>query len=724
METKCTSGDRSLILRVLQQELGERPVYHFAPEFRYSVGGYSLLRDGRITAESDGAGLFPRLAELGLCDYPRVPKLPEPEKIAFPMETQNGRSLLNLLCILTARQILLNRALALRPGFLVTGELVEDLIAHPPVTVAETLQALYGREEEHRGVRMDLDFLVLTGFAGGRPAEAHIHRQMGNGWLPRPYPRTGSSPSPETSATKSICSGSGSTPSACGDRNMRRPGGSCWPGFPAGRPAGPCPGREARSVDKTKQVVVIPAAQVQANTGRKKRTLRVAAYCRVSTDEERQLGSFENQIEYFTRLISENKTYKLVNIYSDEGISGTSTRRRSGFQAMIRDCEAGNIDLIITKSISRFARNTQDSLNYTRKLKDMGIGVYFEKEGINTLESSGELLLTLFSCFAQEESRSISENTAWGIRSKFQQGIPHLNVEILLGYDKDSQGNLVINEEQAKIVKRVYRSYLEGFSLRGIAKALNADGIHGVKGEANWCATTVGRLLENEKYKGALLMQKTYTANYLTRQNLRNTGQLNQYYIAENHPAIIPPEIWEAVQEEIARRRDFRERHGLRGLSCGGGSSPFYARTFCGGCGKKLNRVWQKGVKQPYWYCRTCGTRLEEPDLRRRFCGFFNTLVRRRQSFLPRWQTMEEGGTPLEKVRARQIRDITAAGTIPWEVPELTRTILGEIWLLEGNILRVTLLSGETAVLPPYKPGEDDGAEPCDPGLAITWAGE
>lgn len=443
-----------------------------------------------------------------------------------------------------------------------------------------------------------------------------------------------------------------------------------------------------------KQVVMIPAEQVLVKSGKKDRKLRVAAYCRVSTDEEKQLGSFENQIEYFTRLIAENGRYELVNIYTDEGISGTSTRRRRGFMEMIQDCEAGKIDLIITKSISRFARNTQDSLNYTRKLKDMGIGVCFEKEGINTLESSGELLLTLFSCFAQEESRSISENTAWGIRSKFQQGIPHLNTERLLGYDKDEKGNLVINEAQAATVRRVYRAFLEGFSLSGIAKLLNSEDVPGALGEANWCATTVGRLLENEKYKGALLMQKTFTANYLTKQHIRNTGQLNQYYIAENHPAIIPPEVWDAVQEEIARRRAFREAHGIRGMS-GSSTSPFYARLFCGDCGSKLQRIYQKGVRKPFWLCKSCGTRMEDDLLRSRFCGAFNGTVARRTTLAVRWRETAEHGTPLEKIRARQMLEITAGGPIPFEVPELTRAVLQEAWLTQPGALRFVFLSGE-----------------------------
>lgn len=431
-----------------------------------------------------------------------------------------------------------------------------------------------------------------------------------------------------------------------------------------------------------KKVVIIPAEEVLEKSGQREHALRVAAYCRVSTDEERQLGSFENQVDYFNRLISENSKYELVRIYSDEGISGTSTRSRTGFREMIRDCEAGLIDLIITKSISRFARNTQDSLNYTRRLKDMGIGVCFEKEGINTLESSGELLLTLFSCFAQEESRSISENTAWGIRSKFQQGIPHLNAEILLGYDKDPDGNLVINETQAATIRRIYRCYLEGWSLNAIARDLNADGVPGVRGEPKWCGNTISRILANEKYKGALLMQKTFTANYLTRQHVTNTGQLAQYYVADNHTAIIPPDEWEAAQEETARRRAFREAHGLRGLSGGSGSgSPFYSRFFCRCCDSRMQRIYRRGVSCPYWECKGCGVRIRDSELRRRFCDAFNEVVERRDELMQRLQPLLENGTPLEKLQARQMIAITAEGSLPFEVPELTRCVLREAWI-------------------------------------------
>ena len=417
-----------------------------------------------------------------------------------------------------------------------------------------------------------------------------------------------------------------------------------------------------------KNVVIIPAEQIDRKNGGKNRRLRVAAYCRVSTDEERQLGSFENQIEYYTRLIGETKNYDLVKIYNDEGISGCSIKSRKGFQEMIADCEAGKIDLIITKSISRFARNTQDSLNFTRKLKDMGIGIIFEKEGINSLESYGELLLTLFSCFAQEESRSISENTAWGIRSKFQQGIPHLNTKVLLGYDKGPEGTLIINEEQAKVVRRIYRCYLEGFSLHAIASNLNRDDIPGVHGSARWCANTVSRILENEKYKGAVLMQKTFTANYLTKQHIKNTGQLNQYYIEENHPAIIPPPIWEAVQEETQRRRNFRMQHEIRGFS-GGVRSPFYSKIFCEKCDGCFQRIYHKGVKKPYWQCKNCGVRIDEEYLRSRFCYAYNFLAENREELAKRWEELEKTGSPLQKLRCRQMMDITAGGKFLMRFP-------------------------------------------------------
>lgn len=231
---------------------------------------------------------------------------------------------------------------------------------------------------------------------------------------------------------------------------------------------------------------------------------------------------------------------------------------------MIRDCEAGKLDMIITKSISRFARNTLDCLNYVRSLKELGIGVIFEKENINTLDSKGEVLLTILSSLAQDESRSISENSTWGIRRRFEQGKVHINHTKFMGYDKDEKGNLVINEEQAKIVRRIYKDYLDGKGPNRIAKELENDGVKTWNGKTKWYTSTIKSMLTNEKYKGDALLQKTYTVDFLTKKRVKNDGEVPQYYVKESHPAIIEREIWEAVQLEMQRRKKFVEDHGIK----------------------------------------------------------------------------------------------------------------------------------------------------------------
>ena len=228
-----------------------------------------------------------------------------------------------------------------------------------------------------------------------------------------------------------------------------------------------------------RSVTVIPARNRQASGHRAapQKKIRVAAYCRVSTDQEDQLHSFEAQVDYYTKYINDHENYEMAGIYADEGISGTNTKKREQFKRMIADCEKGKIDLVITKSISRFARNTQDCMMYSRKLKNLGIGIIFEKENINTLDSTGELLFTILSSLAQDESRNISENCKWGIRTKFKNGEMHLNTFKFLGYDKDENGKLVINKEQAKTVRRIYRDFLIGINPAQIAKELNTEGV-------------------------------------------------------------------------------------------------------------------------------------------------------------------------------------------------------------------------------------------------------
>lgn len=276
---------------------------------------------------------------------------------------------------------------------------------------------------------------------------------------------------------------------------------------------------------------------------------------------------------------------------------------------MIVDCEAGKIDLVITKSISRFARNTQDCLQYSRRLKALGIGIIFEKENISTMDASGELLFTILSSLAQEESRNISENCKWGIRHNFRQGIVRLNTTFFMGYDADKDGNLVINPEQAKIVKRIFREFLEGWTPNEIAKHLKDEKINGVKDKASWTGGTILGMLTNEKYKGDARLQKTYTADYLTKRRVKNDGQIEQYYVKNSHKAIIPKAEWEAVQMEMERRTEYCKEVGLKRYGFATLNSPFVSKLVCGHCGAIYSRKSWSTRGQHTGVCRNKGQR-------------------------------------------------------------------------------------------------------------------
>ena len=268
---------------------------------------------------------------------------------------------------------------------------------------------------------------------------------------------------------------------------------------------------------------------------------RVAAYARVSTDSDEQFTSYEAQIDYYTRYITKRDDWEFVKVYTDEGITGTSTKHRDGFNLMVKDALDGKIDLIITKSVSRFARNTVDSLTTVRKLKDAGVEVYFEKENIYNFDSKGELLITIMSSLAQEESRSISENVTWGQRKRFADGKVTMPYKNFLGYDKGQDGKPVINEEEAEIVRLIYRLFLQGKTASGICKHLDGLGIPTPTGKKAWNQTTVNSILRNEKYKGDALLQKKFTVDFLTKKQKVNEGEVPQYYVEDNHPAIIDP---------------------------------------------------------------------------------------------------------------------------------------------------------------------------------------
>ncbi|SHE90144.1 Site-specific DNA recombinase [Tissierella praeacuta DSM 18095] len=362
-----------------------------------------------------------------------------------------------------------------------------------------------------------------------------------------------------------------------------------------------------------KKVSFIPAQPIyDRNIRAELKVLRVAAYCRVSTTLEQQEGSYEAQVTYYTEKIKNNPNWKNAGIYADDGKSATNTKKRDDFNAMIEDCMAGKIDMVITKSVSRFARNTVDSLQTIRKLKEKNIAVYFEKENINTLDGTGELLITILSSQAQEESRNLSENTKWGITRRFENGIISINHKKFMGYTKDEDGELAIVPEEAEIVKRIYRMYLEGSSILEITRALEADEIKTATGKDTWHPGVIEKMLVNEKYMGDALLQKTYTVDFLTKKRVKNNGIVPQYYIEDNHEAIIPKELFYKVQEEKARRASLNKsavtRKANKAKKEKSKFSSKYALTeilVCAECGHPYRRqVWSKyGQKTTVWRC-------------------------------------------------------------------------------------------------------------------------
>jgi len=313
---------------------------------------------------------------------------------------------------------------------------------------------------------------------------------------------------------------------------------------------------------------------------------KVAGYARVSTDQEEQLTSYENQVDYYTNFIANHADWAFVKIYTDEGITATNTRHREGFNSMIDDALAGKIDLIVTKSVSRFARNTVDTLTTVRKLKEKGVEIYFEKENIWTLDTKGELLITIMSSLAQEESRSISENTAWGRRKTFQDGKSSVAYSRFLGYDR----GFVINKEEAETVKLIFQLFISGFSYYSIGKELQKRGIKTVTGNDKWGIVTIRSILSNEKYKGDALLQKQFTVDFLQKKKKKNEGEIPQYYVEGHHEAIIAPAIFDYVQAEIQKR--YSEGKPYSGMNI------FSGKIKCGECGHWYgSRVWHSNDK-------------------------------------------------------------------------------------------------------------------------------
>ena len=356
------------------------------------------------------------------------------------------------------------------------------------------------------------------------------------------------------------------------------------------------------------KVIVIPAKEETAQEREKKKNLRVAAYCRVSTNSEEQLNSYENQKAYYTEKIMTNPDWTMVDVFADEGKTGTSACKRKDFLRMIRQCRQGKIDMILAKSVSRFARNTVDTLNYTRELRSLGIPVIFEEQNINSIHPESEFLITIHGAFAQSESEDTSSRVRWGIQQSMRTGKANIQFKTLLGYKKGSDGEMVIVPEQAETVKLIYEMYLSGKTLRSIKESLEARGLQNAAGTTEWTTSNLRTILSDEKYCGDVLRQKTFIRDCISKQVVKNTGQRPKYLIQNHHDAIIPREQFDAVQFEMARRRAQTDRSRKSVPTGAGKYSGKYALSgllFCGECGTAYRRVvWtQCGEKRAVWRC-------------------------------------------------------------------------------------------------------------------------
>ncbi|NJP39461.1 recombinase family protein [Oscillospiraceae bacterium HV4-5-C5C] len=407
------------------------------------------------------------------------------------------------------------------------------------------------------------------------------------------------------------------------------------------------------------------------------RKRRVAGYARVSTDKDEQFTSYEAQIDYYTQYIKRNPEWEFVTVYTDEGLSGLNAKKRDGFNQMVADALVGKIDLIVTKSVSRFARNTVDSLVTVRKLKEKGVEVYFEKENIFTLDSKGELLITIMSSLAQEESRSISENVTWGQRKRFSDGKVSLPYSQFLGYERGQDGIPKIVEEEAALVRRIYALFMDGKTACAIAKQLTSESIPTPAGKEKWSVSTIESILTNEKYKGSAKLQKRFTVDFLTKTMKVNEGEVPQYYVEFSHEPIIHPDEWDAVQEEFARRKTLGRSYS--------GNNVFASRIICGDCGGFYGpKVWNSTNKyrRTIWQCNAkfkgehrCTTpHLDEETIKAHFLAAFGTLLDSKEAILENCELVRAKYTDcstIEAELANLLREIDV-------VTELTRKCVEE----------------------------------------------
>lgn len=363
---------------------------------------------------------------------------------------------------------------------------------------------------------------------------------------------------------------------------------------------------EVKKIPKKTVTVIQPTTDVSVNRS-KYDQLRVAAYCRVSTNSEEQLTSYEMQKKVYTELIQSKPEWCLAGIYADEGISGTRADKRDEFQRLLKDCYKKKIDYIITKSVSRFARNTAECIEIVRQLKAQGIGVIFEEQNCDTLKCDSELLLTIHAGFAQAESESMSRNITWSFRKKFEQGEVIFNYNKMVGYRKGADGEPEIIPEEAEIIRNIFQMFLAGMTLRAIVDKLKEDGIETKCGKRKWSVSTIQSILKNEKYCGDAILQKTVTLDPISKIHKKNTGEAPMYYVKDNHVAIIDRDTFNKAQEELALRINVKAQSKKNSVT-GQGKYSKYALSDvlrCGECGTKYRRVtWsKKGNKKIVWRC-------------------------------------------------------------------------------------------------------------------------
>jgi len=488
-----------------------------------------------------------------------------------------------------------------------------------------------------------------------------------------------------------------------------------------------------KSVHKRGPKRIIPLYPIQ-NTSKNNKTKepikRVAAYCRVSSASEEQLTSFNGQVQYYKKHICDNPDYEFAGIYADEGISGTDFKKRDGFKSMIKDAKEGKIEMIITKSLSMFGRNTVDTLKAVRELREKNIDIYFEKENIHTINSEGELLITLISAVAQQTSQSQSKNVKWGIRKQYERGnIKSIASGKFLGYTKDEEKNLIIDEKEAVIVKRIYMEFLEGYGTHQIANRLTEENVPMTFGGKGWCASHIKKVLINEKYKGDTKFQKTYNTSYLTKKRAKNNGELPQYYLENTHPAIIDKETWHLVQLEFKRQEQYKEGHNLINSRYHNNVKyPFAGRIFCRICSSTYMQMTDENGNK-YFRCKSFkgnkGTPIEgrqftpkpqkrwstnpnvikqrkDPPPRQMYCSDIKIDKERvERAFIEAFNitvdkadSLRESEDPLQNARVRELKKLLERGKIEDLDKDIIKKVLESIEVDENGELEVRFLAG------------------------------